>query len=89
MVVFICQFTKSLRFVFPSSLLRLQLQSRLQGRPNLFLSDDDDDDDDGDYSHNEDGDNNDGDGDDDDGGDIGNGDTTAGVPPSFSLPPIE
>ena len=48
MVVFICQFTKSLRFVFPSSLLRLQLQSRLQGRPNLFLSDDDDDD--GDYS---------------------------------------
>ena len=73
MVVFICQFTKSLRFVFPSSLLRLQLQSRLQGRPNLFLSDDDDDDD-GDYSHNEDGDNNDGDGDDDDGGDIGNDD---------------
>ena len=82
MVVFICQFTKSLRFVFPSSLLRLQLQSRLQGRPNLFLSDDD-----GDYSHDEDGDNN--DSDDDDGGDIGNGDTTAGVPPSFSLPPIE
>ena len=49
--------------------------------------DDDDDDDDGDYSHDEDGDNN--DSDDDDGGDIGNGDTTAGVPPSFSLPPIE
>ena len=88
MVVFICQFTKSLRFVFPSSLLRLQLQSRLQGRPNLFLSDDDDDDDDdGDYSHDEDGDNN--DSDDDDGGDIGNDDATAGVPPSFSLPPIE
>ena len=95
MVVFICQFTKSLRFVFPSSLLRLQLQSRLQGRPNLFLydndgddgDDDDDDGDDGDYSHNEHGDNN--DSDDDDGGDIGNGDTTAGVPPSFSLPPIE
>ena len=58
MVVFICQFTKSLRFVFPSSLLRLQLQSRLQGRPNLFLSDDDDDDD---YSHNDDGDGNDSD----------------------------
>ena len=88
MVVFICQFTKSLRFVFPSSLLRLQLQSRLQGRPNLFLTDDGDDD----YSSNEDGDDNDGDdgdGDDDDGGDIGDDDATAGAPPSFSLPPIE